>query len=48
MFVVSALTLCSTRTHAPTMGNSASPGLGRSANYGSRDVGTAESCRKGQ
>ena len=42
MFVVSASTLCSARTHAPTMGNSASPGLGDSATHGLRDVGSAE------
>jgi len=36
-FVVSA-TLRPTRTHAPTMGNSASPCLGSGSAHGSRDV----------
>ena len=35
---VSASTPRPTRTHAPTMGNAASPGLGSGANHGFRDV----------
>jgi len=43
---VSASTLCSTRSHAPTMGNSVSPGLGNSANHGLRDVRLADPSKK--
>jgi len=35
---VSASTPRPTRTHAPTMGNSASPGLGSGVNHAFRDV----------